>query len=319
MPVLVLSGDSELSKDRRVEKIRKNFGGEYVRIHPEDPGKIDIVSSHIRNIGMFGARVVIDVLDFESWKSKEKKELLEVIKEVPEDVYIVIRSKRGVKGFKSEDFPLPKPWERDKWMELVRKKFEEKGLEVPSEVLEYFMDVVGTDEYRIEMEVEKLSLYSDGKVIAKDVDEIVYKSSHTSVDEFCFAVSEKRIDEAHKMLSSVLKSTDIVVLTASLARHFEDLFRLRATVKVKENYIWPDVSKYSKEIGISVPKVARFLGFKFKGWKNEPFNHIIEYSMKDLSSILKRLFLLDRSVKMSENPIVHIHDFIESFRGGWGV
>ena len=319
MPVLVLSGDSELSKDRRVEEIRKKIGGEYIRVHPEDSGKIDLVSSNLKNIGMFGSRVVIDILDFDSWKAKEKKELLEILKRVPEDIYVVIRSEKGIKGLKSESFPLPKPWERDKWMELIKKKFERKGLKISREVLEYFLDVVGTDEYRIETEVEKLSLYSEGEVTAKDIDEVVYRSAHTGVDELCFAVSERRVDDAHRMLPDVLKSVDLLVLTASLAKHFEDLFRLRVVVKVKENYIWPDVAKYSKDLGMPVPKVARFLGFKFKGWKNEPFNHIVEYSIEAIADILKRLFLLDRSVKMSESPLAHLHDFIESFRGDRGV
>ena len=319
MPVLVLSGDSELSKDRRVEEIRKKIGGDYLRVHPEDSGKIDLVSSNLKNIGMFGSRIVIDILDFDSWKAKEKKELLEMLKMVPEDIYVVIRSSKGIKGFKAESFPLPKPWERDRWMELTKKKFEKKGLKISREVLEYFLDVVGTDEYRIETEVEKLSLYSEGEVTAGDIDAVVYRSTHAGVDELCFAISERRVDDAHRTLPDVLKGADLLVLTASLAKHFEDLFRLRVAAKVKENYIWPDVAKYSKELGMPVPKVARFLGFKFKGWKNEPFNHITEYSVEDLANILKKLFILDRNVKMSENPIVHLHDFIESFRGGWGV
>ena len=65
--------------------------------------------------------------------------------------------------------------------------------------------------------------------------------------------------------------------------------------------------------------MARFLGFKFKGWKNEPFNHIKAYSKERLAKYLKMLFSFDRAVKFSENPEVVFHEFIESLRGETGV
>ena len=264
---------------------------------------------------MFGSKALLDILDFDSWKSKEKKELLEILKQVPEDVMVVVRSEKPVKGFRSETHDLPKPWEREKWLEYVVEKFEEKGLKISKEVAEYFLSMVGEDEYAIESEAEKLSLYSDGEVKIEDIEEVVHRSTHAAVDEFCFALSERRYEEAKKMLRDVLEGTDLLIVLASLAKHFEDLLKVRVKVPEKERYIWPDVSKYSKELGIAVPKLARFLGFKFKGWKNEPFNHVKEYSKDEITAILKKLFSLDRMAKISENPIVHLQSFIDSLQG----
>ena len=319
MPVLVLAGESELSKDRRVSEIRREFSGEYIRIHPEDADKISLIDSYTKNLGMFSQRVVLDVLDFDSWKSKEKKELVSIAKSIPEEVFLIIRSKKSVKGLKGEEFPLPKPWEREKWLEIIKEKFLSFNLSISGEAVEYFLDLVGTDEYRIESEVEKLSLYCSKEVSIDDINEITYRSVHAAVDDLCFSISERRYDESHKILPDVLTVSDPVMVVASIAKHFEDLFRLKLVVKEKDKYSWPDVSKYSKELKIPLPRVARFLGFKFKGWKNSPFNHIKNYSKEELADMLKKIYVLDRSVKSGGNPKVHIHNFIESIRRDFDV
>ncbi len=319
MPVLVLAGESELSKDKRASEIKSEFGGEYIRIHPEDSDKLSLISSYTRNLGMFSKRVVLDILDFDSWKSKEKKELISMVKSMPNEVFLIIRSKKPMKGIESEEFPLPKPWERDKWLKIVREKFVSSGLKISDETAEYFLDLVGTDEYRIESEIEKLSLYCSEEVSIDDVNEITYRSTHAAIDDLCFSISERKYDEAHKVLSDVLMVSDPVMVVASIAKHFEDLFRLKLMAKEKEKYSWPDVSKYSKDLKIPLPKAARLLGFKFKGWKNAPFNHLKNYSKEELADILKKIYVLDRSVKSEGNPKAHIHSFIDSLRRDFDV
>ncbi len=319
MPALVLAGESELSKDKRVSEIKNEFGGEYVRIHPEDADKLSLINSYTKNMGMFSQRVVLDILDFDSWKSKEKKELTSMAKSIPDEVFLIIRSKKSVKGLESEEFPLPKPWERDKWLKLVREKFSSFGLKISDETAEYFLDLVGTDEYRIESEIGKLSLYCLKEVGIDDINEITYRSTHAAVDDLCFSISERNYDEAHKILPDVLTISDPVMVVASIAKHFEDLFRLKLVAEEKEKYSWPDVSKYSKELKVPLPKAARFLGFKFKGWKNTPFNHVKNYSKEELADILKKVYVLDRSVKSEGNPKAHIHSFIESLRRDFDV
>jgi len=41
LPVLVLLRNSELGRKRR-RKIAKDFGGNYIRIHPEDENQLEI-------------------------------------------------------------------------------------------------------------------------------------------------------------------------------------------------------------------------------------------------------------------------------------
>ncbi len=312
LPVLVLSGSSELSKERKAREIAKEFGGNYIKIHPEDENKLEVLKSSVSTIGMFGSKTVVDILDYDQWKAKEKKELEGIIKSVPNDVYLIIRAKKGIKGAAEEKFDLPKPWEREKWIKFLKGKFEEKGIKSSDEVIEMFFDLVGDDEFRIENEIGKLSLYVQGnEVTAEDVQEVVFKSTVPGLDELCFSISERNPETAHLLLKEISKSAESYMISATIARHFIDLFRIKLHVREKDKYNWPDVSRYSKELSIAVPKMARFLGFKFKGWKNVPFNHVKEYSMEELSTIIKKLYVMDRNVKMSEIPLIAIHDFID--------
>ncbi len=320
MPVLVLLGNSELSKEKRVQELKTEFGGSYIKIHPEDGNKFEVIQSSLNNIGMFGERQIIDIVDYDSWKAKEKKELEKLLKNISDDVLVVIRSTKVVKGFKAEKHELPKPWERDKWISYLKSKFEEKGLKPNKEVLELFLDFTGMDEYRIENEIEKIRLYVEKEMVtADDIEKVVYRSTTPAIDELLFFISEKRYEDAHKLVSEVLKHHDKIVVTASLVKHFIELFRVKATVPVKDFYRWPDVSNYSKNLNIPVPKIARFLGFKFSGWKNVPYNHIKNYSIEELANIIKKLYLLDRAVKMGESPEGAFHEFIEYVRSGSGV
>ena len=314
MPVVVLAGDSELSKDERVEQLKGEFDGDYLRVQPDDPEKLELINEVLRSVGMFSRKRIVDVLDFDSWKAKERRSLLSNLDSVPEDVLLVIRASKSIKGLKSEVFSLPKAWERDKWRELVGKEFEKRGLKASDEVLEYFLDVVGPDEYRVRSEVEKLSLYKTGEISPADIDEVVHAYEHSSIDDLCFSISEMRYEDAHGMVNEILRNFNPVLVVGSISKHFVDLYRLRSVAKVKERYIWPDVSKLSKELSIPLPKVARFLGFSFKGWRFKPVNHMKIYDLKSLSSILKRLYILDRDFKGGADPRISLHEFLEYVR-----
>ena len=313
MPVLVLAGDSELLKDERVSELKRGYG-EYVRIHPEDPEKLDLIRSRIGNVGMFGRKILIDVVDLDSWKSKERKDLLKILEKVPDDVLIVLRSKKELKGFKSERFPLPKPWERDRWKDFARTIFKRYSLSISDDVLEYFLDMVGFDEYRIKSEVEKLSLFCEKDVGISDVDEVVHKGAELSVDELAFAISEMRFEDAHGMVPEILRNAEPILLVAVLSKHFIDLYRMKAKLETREKYSWPYISKASQELSIPSSKMARFLGFSFKGSKRKSINHMLVYDLETLERILKHLYTLDRLVKSSEEVEFHVHDFIENVR-----
>ena len=95
MPVTFLTGASETQKEELIKKLLKDEKTEYIRIHPDDPDKLNFLRSIIKTRTIFSGKTVVDIIDFDSWKSQEQKRLLELIKSVPEDVHIFVRSQRS--------------------------------------------------------------------------------------------------------------------------------------------------------------------------------------------------------------------------------
>ena len=316
MPVLFLTGNAELSKDEYIKKKVKDLKADYVKIHPKDTDKIEKIKRSLQTLGIFQNTIVLDVIDFDSWKSHEKKFLLDMLKkEVPNTVYVFIRSNKGLKGYQSISFELPKPWEKENWIDYVKKAFRKKGLIIENDAAELFFSMVGSDEGRIEREVEKLMNYCENAVVTvDDVKKVVYFYEHPLIDDLSFYISEGKIEQAHETLDKLLKVYDPIVIVSVLANHFLDLFKIVMSVPKKEIYIWPEISNISKSLKIPVPKVARFLGFKFKGWDFEVLNHAKFYSPEILSKILKDLYKLDRSIKGDDDPRLAIHEFMEKVR-----
>lgn len=310
MPVTFLTGTAETQKEELIKKLLKDGNVEYIRIHPEDPDKIDFIRSLLRTKTIFSNKTIIDIVNFDEWKAQEQKRLVELLKNVPEDVHIFIRSqKTGGKGVALE---LPKPWETDKWLEWIEKRFRENGLLIDKDALQLFFSKVGTNDLIIEREIEKLKAYSeDKKITVEDVEEVVFTYQTPGYDDFCFAVSEGKRKIAHSLLSQLWKTTEPVVIATVLANHFLDLFKILVLVTKKRYYTWPDVSRVSKELGIPVPRVARFLGFSFKTWKFKVMNHLLYYDVKKVRKILRDLYDLDRAVKSEEDPKPFFHEFIE--------
>ncbi|OQX59352.1 MAG: hypothetical protein B5M49_00080, partial [Thermotoga sp. 4484_232] len=236
MPVLFLTGNADLSKDEYIKKKVEDLKADYTRIHPKDTDRIEKIRRSIQTLGMF---------------------LLGMLKEVPETVHVFIRSTRGIKGYQSISFDLPKPWEREKWIDYVKKAFKKKGLNIEDDAAELFFSMVGSDEGRIEKEIEKLMNYCEsGVVTSDDVKKVVYFYEHPPLDELSFSISEGRVDNAHRVLDELLKISEPIVISSVLANHFLDLFKIVMTVPKKEKYIWPEISNISKSLKIPVPKVA---------------------------------------------------------------
>ena len=310
MPVTFLTGASETKKEELIKKLLKDEKAEYIRIHPDDPDKLNFLRSIINTRTLFSGKTVVDIIDFDSWRSQEQKRFLELVKNVPEDVHIFVRSQKSTA--KGVNLDLPKPWETDKWLEWIEKRFRESGLKITKDALQLFFSKVGTNDLLIEREIEKLKAYSEtGNISAEDVEEVVFTYQSPGYDEFCFAVSEGKRRLAHALLSQMWKNTEPVVISAVLVNHFLDLFKLVVLVTRKRYYTWPDISKISKELGMPVPRVARFLGFAFKAWKFKVINHLLYYDTTKLESILRKLYELDRSVKSEEDPKPFFHEFIE--------
>lgn len=80
MPVTFLTGTAETQKEELIKKLLKDGNVEYIRIHPEDPDKIDFIRSLLRTKTIFSNKTIIDIVNFDEWKAQEQKRLVELLK-----------------------------------------------------------------------------------------------------------------------------------------------------------------------------------------------------------------------------------------------
>ncbi|MEJ5230293.1 MAG: hypothetical protein WHT65_09850 [Pseudothermotoga sp.] len=312
LSTVVLSGDATVLKDDYVKKMALERGLTRIRLDIEDATR----SAEIFNQNsLFSQNFLVDVVDFDDWKKDDQKQLLENIENAT--MPIVLRTSKTVKGFQSVDFSLPKPWEREKWIEYIEKRLYAHSMSFENSAVEEIFEMVGPDDLLIEREIEKLACLGD-KVTLNLVKEIVFNHSKVQMDELCFAISSADRKSAHRVLSKVLLHSEPILILNSLIKHFIDLYKLVVFADRRSSYSWPYIKDLSQKLDVPVVRAAKMMGFVFKG-QPPTVNHLQLYSVEKVEAILNHLQLLDRELKSSENKTIPLHlfvDFVAQLMGG---
>ncbi|MGC8955849.1 MAG: DNA polymerase III subunit delta [Fervidobacterium sp.] len=320
--VVYLAGDSLLGKELYIRNfIKKCSDCNYIKLFSDDKEKLQELKNASQSFGLFSKIKVYDLLDFDEWNKSEKEEFYKL--DFPgENIIVFVRTEKVSKDIKAtpgkvviENFEKPKEWEEEKWVQFITENAKFLDLELSEKVSSFIFQLVGTDEYAIITELEKLKIYSLSKPTIKDVEEVTYKRTISKLDEFCYAVSEKRKEEAKNMISEICTEYESVIVSYSLSKHFIELFNIFAIAPKKTSYIWPEITEISKKTGIPTPRVAKFLGFKFKGTSYPAINHLITYSVQELKNIIEQLYYIDRQIKLGAEPKIVFSNFIESISG----
>jgi DNA polymerase-3 subunit delta len=307
MPLINLYGNSELGKEFYVKSFLKN-DVEYIRLYSDDNDKVEIIIEKSNNISLFSSKSVIDLVDFDNFKANEKKIILEL--EIPENITVFLRTEKQLsKKIESEKFIIPNPWEKSKWVKYIEELLNKESLKFEENVPEFLFEIIGPNELAIFNEIKKLKVLSKTLNI-NDIKEFVHRYAVSKLDEFCFLVSERK-KEVYSEISKILNDYEPIIITAAMSKHFIVLFDLVLNVKYKEKYNWVEISQISKELGASPSKVARFLGFKFKDQDFIPLNHLGVYTPENLKEIIKRVFFIDRSIKLGGIFKVELIDLIK--------
>ncbi|HEY8541034.1 MAG TPA: hypothetical protein VIL29_01520 [Pseudothermotoga sp.] len=301
--VLVLSGDARVLKDEYVKNIVLEKNLTRIKIDIDDAQRISEILSQNNLFASF----LIDVVDYSSWKKEDQKQFLEKIETA--SIPVVVRTSSPIKDFESMDFSLPKPWEREKWLEYIKERLKKRSLSFDTDALEMFFDMVGPDDLLIEREIEKLACV-DKKITSELVKEFVFNHSKLQIDELCFSISSGNQEQSHKILSMILSHAEPVLIVNALCKHFIDLYKILSVADRRESYSWVYIKDISQKLDIPVVRAARMMGFTFKG-QPRAINHLQIYDFEKLESILNQLQSLDREIKSSENKTIPIHLFIE--------
>ncbi|WP_448522761.1 DNA polymerase III subunit delta [Pseudothermotoga sp.] len=307
MPLVILIGDAKVLKDEHVKGICEKKKVNRMKVSLEEK---EAAFNLLSQGGLFFNNVLLDIVDFDDWKKDDQKRILEIAEKAKIDV--IVRTEESIKAKDVLVLALPKPWEHEKWAEYVSERLKKHGISASRRVAELIFEKVGPNDELIEREIEKLACVTN-QPTEELVEQIVSLHSRGDIEELCFKVSMGNFEEAHQLLSTILKNTEAVVVVSALARHFLDLYKLVLFLERQESYPWPAIKKASESLGVGLGKTAKFLGFSFKGGE-KVLNHIMLYDAEKLEKILDGLYWLDLAVKSIPTPNLAIHNFLDQVR-----
>ncbi|ODN31294.1 DNA polymerase III subunit delta [Fervidobacterium thailandense] len=304
--VYFLVGNSSLGKDIYVANFLKKVDGQYQKVYADDENKLDELKNAAVSFGLFSDVKIYDIVDFENWSKKDREAFLKI--DFPRDnVHVFVRIESVPKEVRESEkvkilsFETPKEWEEDKWIQFILNLAANIELSINDEIARLLLKQVGTDEYALLTELQKIKAYSKGntsQLTIEEIADIVYKRTVTKLDELCYALTEGDSDRFRAVLDEVCNEYEPPLIVYSLGKHVVELLNIVENVKPKDVYSWPDVAQVSKELGIPTPRVARFLGFKFKGQRQNPVNHRKLYDFESVRKLIEELYFIDRQVKL---------------------
>ncbi|WP_448376754.1 DNA polymerase III subunit delta [Fervidobacterium sp.] len=320
--VIYLIGDSELGKELYIREYLKGRDVEYHKLFADDDVKIQELKNAASSLGLFSNSKVYDLVDFDEWNKAEKNDF-NTLDLSANWLTVFVRTQKAGKDITKVDekieilnFEKPKEWEEEKWIKFIIDIANNLGITCDFHIAQSIFKFTGPDEYAILTELEKLHIYSDNHPTLSDVEQIVYKRTISKLDELGFAISEKKFNLAREFAAEISEEYEPVVIMYAVAKHFIDLFNILVYSPKKSTYNWPDISKIAKDSGIPSPKVARFLGFKFKDSKTNPVNHTLIYKLKEVREIIEYLYTLDRRIKLGDDLRLILNIFITALETG---
>ncbi|HCI29682.1 MAG TPA: DNA polymerase III subunit delta [Fervidobacterium sp.] len=325
--IIYLLGNSELQKALYVKSFVSSTKCEYRKMFSDEENKLTELRNASQSLGLFSLKKVYDLVNFDEWPKKEREDFFSLDFDM-DGLIVFVRTEKMSKEVKKllsdvqiVELEKPKDWEEEKWIEFIVVTGEKLGIPCPKEIAEEIFKLTGPDEYALISELQKLYTYSDGqfnKITPSELEGLIYKRSVSRVDELGFSITEKLYETAYELVDELLREYDPVLVVSSLGKHFIDLLQIIAIAEKKPKFTWPEIAEISKKTSIQLPKVARYLGFKFKGQTHEPQNHVLIYTLKVLNNAIKSIFYIDRAIKSGGDAKILICKFIDDFSSQFG-
>ena len=175
-----------------------------------------------------------------AWKREFLDRLAEYLPNLPETTYLVFAEQETLpashpimKVAKAEgkdrahvqNFKLPKDWELPGW---IQKRASAKKGNLSAEAIELLSALIGPDLRLLDLEIEKLLLYADGRqVTSEDVLALVSRAREANIFDLVDCVGRRETDRALRLLHQFLDDDEAALyLLAMLARQIRILIQV---------------------------------------------------------------------------------------------
>ncbi len=285
MAFYLLLGDDEERKSRGVEKLRR---GRSPDVYDATESSPESVISACNSYSLFGDGALVVVRNLDAWNAAQKAKIVGYLEDPsPEADLILLGKKLGSrekllsaakKAGEVHDFQQPTGKALERWISGYAKK---QGLEVPEEVAAELSLRCSGDKARLSREVEKLTLYAEGRATLEDVDALCPPDVQSNIFAFVDSLAAGDRTRALKLLGDLIGTGEPPVRLAYMIRR---QFQLLARARALYNRGVPQ-----REVA-STLKVPPFVARKLSDGSSK-------LSEKDLEGALATVLNLERGLK----------------------
>ena len=178
-----------------------------------------------------------------------------------------------------KEFKALDPSELVQWIATESPK---KGLNIKSQQAQTIANLVGSDLWQLDQELEKLAIYSQTEPLTEQVTEnLISPNLSSSIFKLTDAVASKRLKNAIEILSTLITSgEDLFQIFYMIARQFRLLIQIKACDK--ENMTSDKIAKKLKEKPFTI---------------TTHLNQCKNFNEKQLHNIFEQLLNIDIAIK----------------------
>ncbi len=309
MKKILITGDSKLKIELNLNQYTsENIETIYI-------SKENISEEKLQNTfemtGMFFSEKNVVVKDFSSINIKQKNMLLKYFEEdYTHIINLIIISEKESKELKKikfdekKIFELPKPWEEEKWENYIIEIADTINIKLEKDVPSYLLKILGKNDKYIYQELQKLSIYCDGKVTYNDVVEISLHIEKPELEDLCYYISTKNHKDTLELFNTLTAEKDFnyIGITSYMFNYYLDLYKVITFSQKEAKANWNTVKSISGKIKVSSTRVRGFLGVSFKNDSIKKVNHDRLYEKEEVQEILIEIEQIDRKIKVGETP-----------------
>ncbi len=257
-----------------------------------------------KQTSMFSEKKLIIISGlFSAKKLEDQNNILDLLKKTEhhEDIFFIfydfkiLASNKLLKYLKNknidqiQEFKLLKGVKINNW---INREFSKHNIRIEKDALNLLIDCVGSDIWRIQNEINKLSNFCQLKKVVnfKDVSLLVQSKQDLNIFQTIEAIASKDEKKALELISAHIKKGDNeLYILSMIAYQFKSLLTIKDLINSGKDY-----EKISKELKIH-PFVLR---------KN--FKQAMLFRASDLKNIYNKILETDLAIKQGANPQLEI-------------
>lgn len=295
--IYLLTGENTFEIERRLRELTAGFEGDVERVDGEGL-QLEQLPDLLSGVTLFSSKRLVVIKNASSnkslwtilgeWLEKGAENDLVFVEPHPDKRTKTYKwLEKHAEVFTAKDL---QPYEAVRW---VQKTAKERGLELSTAIAEFFVDYVGTDQWRLESELNKLFL-SDKTITNDVIRDIVEPTPQATSFELLDAAFRGKTAEMERLFETVSRQEDPYMFFGLLAGQVYAL-ALTRTGKGKR----PE--EIAKETGVH-PYVLKKVG-----------GLAADITTESLGSLVIRLAELDANLKSRPvEPWTQVYSFLRS-------